>query len=237
MHESSDELPELRLQRGYAGTARWPIKVFRWVVRGLFWLFFRVRVIGLKNVPRTPVIVCANHLGWADPFLILLFFPAEPRIYVLGLHPGHVSAFRTRVVDALQIMVAVDPAKPRQALQVAEDVLKRGGSLLVFPEGTAVGTREGTLLELQHGAAHISQVTGAPILPVGITGTSELWLGRKLTMRIGKPISPARFEGDLRTRTHAMTTRLGEELRTLLPGDDQRARYKPSRKWLTKLFY
>src|SRR5438552_10146365 len=112
-NQHGEKLSELRLQEGYAGTARWPIKVFRLLVRGLFRLFFRIRVIGLKNVPRSPVIVCANHLGWADPFLVLLFFPVEPRIYALGLHPGHVSAFRTRVVDALQIMVTVDPGRPR----------------------------------------------------------------------------------------------------------------------------
>jgi hypothetical protein len=72
---------------------------------------------------------------------------------------------------------------------------------------------------------------------VGLTGTKELWLRRTLTMRAGKAISPAWFEGDPRTRTHAMTARMGEELRTLLPGDYERARYKPLRKWLTRLFY
>ena len=33
-----------------------------------------------------------------------------------------------------------------------------------------------------------------PILPVGLTGTKQLWLRRRLTMRVGKPISPAEFE-------------------------------------------
>src|SRR2546422_8756576 len=129
MSTSIDGLPELRLQEGYAGTARWPIKVFRLVVRGLFRLFFRIRIVGLENVPRTPVIVCANHLGWADMFLVLLFFPTEPRIYVLGERQVlRISGFRTRVINWLEIFVALDRSKPLHALRIMQNVLQRGGS-------------------------------------------------------------------------------------------------------------
>lgn len=230
-----------RLERylHYMGIARmrWYHRAFRLILRGVFRLFFRVRVEVVHNVPRTPVIICANHLGWADPFLVLLFCPVAPRIFALGLHPGHVSAFRAWVVDTLEILVPVDPHKPRETLRQAEEILRSGSSLLVFPEGTAVGTKEGSLLELQHGASHLSQSSGLPIMPVGLTGTSELWLRRTLTMRIGKSVGPNEFDGDMRTRTHAMTVRLEGELRALLPGDHERARIKPLRKWLTGLFF
>jgi 1-acyl-sn-glycerol-3-phosphate acyltransferase len=207
------------------------------MVRGLFRLFFRVKVVGLSNLPSTLVLICANHLGWADPFLVLLFFPVEPRIYVLGLDPTAVSGFRTRVVSALEVMVALDRDKPLKALRTSEDVLKRGGSLLVFPEGGTLGAEEGTLLELQHGAAHLSQVSGIPILPVGITGTKELWLRRTLTVRIGKLIQPTGFEGDMRSRVHSMTAYLSRAMRVLLPGDHDHPRFKPLNRWLTKLFF
>src|SRR5213080_3117852 len=88
---SLNELSQLHIQKGNAAPARWYHKAFRLLVRGLFRIFFRVRLKGLQNVPRTPVIVCANHLGWADAFMVLSFFPVEPRIYALGLHPGKVS--------------------------------------------------------------------------------------------------------------------------------------------------
>ena len=100
---------EAHLRAGDAGRARWYIRAARIAVRVIFRVCFRVRVMGLDNVPATPVVICANHLGWADPFLVLLFLPAEPRIYVLGLHPGSVSAFRAWVVDTLGILVALDP--------------------------------------------------------------------------------------------------------------------------------
>lgn len=185
---------------------------------------------------RTPMIICANHLGWADTFLVMLFFPAEPRIYVLGEQQvKQISGFRTHVIDWLEIMVMLDRSKPLEALRMMRDVLQRGGSLLIFPEGR-LGTEEGALQELHDGAAHLSVVSGVPLLPVGLTGTSELWLRRKLTLRIGKPINPNEFEGDTRTRMHAMTERLDMEMRVLLPGDrDRRPRIKLLRRWLTEL--
>ncbi|MFL5735442.1 MAG: lysophospholipid acyltransferase family protein [Chloroflexia bacterium] len=220
-----------------AARSGWRIRLTRLTVCALFRLFFRVRVEGLENLPGTPAIICPNHLGWADPFLVLLFFPIEPRIRVLGLHPRGVSRFRARVVDTLGLVVALNRARPREALRLSEGALKSGGSLLVFPEGTAVGGREGELLPLQHGAAHLSVAGGAPLIPVGLTGTKELWLRRTLTIRIGKPLDPAEFEGDPRRRVRAMTTQLGADIQALLPGDQERPRVRPLRRWLTGLFY
>jgi len=224
------------MQRGSAGRARWHVRLLWLLIRLLFRIFFRVRVVGLQNVPSRPAIVCANHLGWADSFLVLLFFPVEPRIYVLGDEQvKDISSLRTRAINALQIMVDLDRSKPREALRTMQDVLRRGGSLLIFPEGR-VGQEEGRLHELQHGAAHLSVFSGAPLVPVGLTGTSELWLRRRLIMRIGKPIEPDPFSGDTRTRLHEITARLDQEMRALLPGDHDRPRVRLLRRWLTNLF-
>ncbi|MFL5734153.1 MAG: lysophospholipid acyltransferase family protein [Chloroflexia bacterium] len=234
--EAKEERAEAHLQMGNAARARWYIRAFKLVVRAIFRIFFKIRVRGLKNVPSTPVIICANHLGWADTFLVLLFFPVEPRAYVLGEQQvKYISGFRTKVIDSLEIMVMLDRSKPVQAIRIMQDVLKRGGSLLIFPEGK-LGYQEGHLQELQEGAAHISQVSKVPLLPVGLTGTQELWLRRTLTMRIGKPIDHTTFQGDTHTRVRDMTTRLHNDMQALLPGDPERPRFKPLNKWLTKLF-
>ena len=218
------------------GRARPSIKFVAFLLRAVFRAFFRVRVRGMENVPGGPYIACANHLGWADMFLALLFLPVEPRIYVVGERQVEsISRSRTRIIRWLGIMIALDRGKPREAVGVMEDVLRRGGSLLLFPEGR-LGVVEGSIHPLQHGAAHLSVVSGAPILPVGLTGTSELWLGRKLIMRVGQPIKPEAFEGDSRVRTRAMTGALEAAMRKLLPGDRERSRVKLLRRWLTGLF-
>ncbi len=184
---------DTRVQEGDAGKARIHLRLFRLMVRLIFRLVFRVKIVGLNNVPHLPVVVCANHLGWTDPFLVLLFLPIEPRIYILGERQvKQISGFRTVMINWMQVMIALDRDKPREALRIMQGVLERGGSLLLFPEGH-LGKTEGDLLELQHGAAHLSVMVGVPLLPVGLTGTSVLWVGRRLVVRIGKPIDPSQF--------------------------------------------
>jgi 1-acyl-sn-glycerol-3-phosphate acyltransferase len=117
-----------------------------------------------------------------------------------------------------------------------EDILDRGGSLLLFVEGTYMGAQEGHLQEVRGGAAHLSQISHVPLVPVGISGTKELWFRRTLTLRIGNAIPPERFEGSLRERVHSMTSQLTNDLQRLLPSERERAHVKLLRNWLTGLF-
>lgn len=64
-----------------------------------------------------------------------------------------------------------------------------------------------------------------------------MWLRRTLTVRIGKPIQPSEFEGEMRSRMHAMTARLSSEIKALLPGDHDHPRFKPLNRFLTKMFF
>ena len=225
----------IHLQDGEAGKASLQVKITRLLLRRLLRTLFRVQVVGLENVPPGPVIACANHLGWAEAFLILAHLPAEPRVYVLGDRSTVLcNAWRTRVIDAFQVLVPVDRGKPREALRLIDDLLCRGGSLLIFPEGH-IGEREGALQALQPGAAYLSVQHGIPLLPIGVTGTRELWLRRTITIRIGAPIDPAAVAGNARSRSRTVTEQLRKSLQTLLPGDPARARCKPLRKWLTNL--
>ncbi|MBI3538396.1 MAG: 1-acyl-sn-glycerol-3-phosphate acyltransferase [Chloroflexi bacterium] len=226
---------DLEIQSGTAARARWQLRVFRWFVRVIFLSLFRVRIVGIENALRAPCIICFNHLGWTEGFLVLLFFPVEPRIYGLGERQvAHRSALRHRLLNWLQIFIPLDRDKPREALRIMADVLNRGGSLALAPEGK-LGEREGVISELQNGAAYICLHTGAPIVPVGVTGSLELWWRCKLTMRVGKPIAPKEFTGDSRTRVRALTARMDRDLRALLPGDVEHARVKLFRDRLTKL--
>lgn len=231
-------LPRFSVQQGDATRAHIYIRWTQVVVRTIFLLFFRVQVKGLPYLPPSPVIICTNHLGWADPFLVLLFFPVEPRIYVLADHRAvSRTGFRAAVMRFLQLVVPLDPDNGFQALRSMSSVLHRGGSLLISPEGAPThNPQEGQVRELRHGASLLSVTTGVPLLPVGISGTSELWLRRTLRMRVGKPINPRDFEGGRRDRTRAMTAELQRSLRSLLPPTGTRPRVRFLRRWLTNLF-
>ncbi len=166
------------------------VRVVRIALHGLCRLLFRVRVEGLEHLPRRQMIVCANHMSWIDAFLVLLFLPAEPRLFVLGRRTAVMTtAWRTRVVNWLGIMIPLDLDQPEVAMRQMGRVLEQGGSLVIFPEG-GWGYVEGALKPLRTGAARLSLRSGLPIVPVGITGASRLRLRGRLTLRIGAPINP-----------------------------------------------
>jgi 1-acyl-sn-glycerol-3-phosphate acyltransferase len=88
-----------------------------------------------------------------------------------------------------------------RALASATEVLEQGGVFGIYPEGTR--TRDGDLHRGHTGVARLALRTGAPIVPVGMTGTDEINpIGRKLprlfrTVRIhfGAPITADRYAG------------------------------------------
>jgi 1-acyl-sn-glycerol-3-phosphate acyltransferase len=234
--QTRSTLPPRRLQAGDAGHASWPLRLVQVGLRAVFRLVFHVRVAGRGNIPLTPVIICANHLTWVDPFLILLFFPAAPRIYVLSDHNAVAkSGFRRRVVDALGLVVPLDPGQGLAALHTLADILERGGSLLIFPEGIPWDATAGVIRPLHPGAAYLSVTCGVPILPVGLTSAKELWLRRRLVVRVGRPLDLAALPGPRRARVESLTAALARALHALMPPDRDRSRIRLLRRRLTKL--
>jgi 1-acyl-sn-glycerol-3-phosphate acyltransferase len=175
-------------------------------------------------------------MGYGDLFVPLFYLPVKPLIHVVGEeHVKHVTGFRNWLIDHLNIMVPVDRSKPLEALYTMVDVLHGGGSLLMYPEGVVSHT-EGVLQPLQEGAAHAAILAGVPLVPAGITGAAELWFRKPLTLRIGPPINPADFAGDLDTRRHAMTVELAARMQAVLPGEPPYTGPKLLKNWLTHLF-
>ena len=215
--------------------ANWQTRVLRVLLRVLFVGVFRVRVMGLEHVPRTPYIACMNHLGWAEAFMVLLWFPTAPLLHGLGERDVmERSAFRRWFFTQAPIFLPLDRDKPRAAIRLMQEVLQRGGALLIAPEGK-LGEHEGELNPLQTGAAFLAVRANVPLVPIGATGTREVWLRKTLTLRVGAPILPDAFTGETRVRESELTAQLAQDMRALLPGDTQAPRWKPLRDVLTKL--
>lgn len=154
----------------------------------LFGLFrFRISTSGQEHLPRGGyLLIGAAHRGWMDPFVVLNALPAEPRAWFLGSGP---STFTTRWREALihrlggllpvwRGGVGVD-----QHVRAAEAVVANGGVFVQMPEGTVNGP-PGRLGPFRPGAALIALRTDAPIVPIAIAGTEELYLGRRMASEI-----------------------------------------------------
>ncbi len=191
-------------------------RLARLVFTSVVGVWFRPRVTGREHVPgQGPVILAPVHRSFADfgfnAFVTRrkLFFMAKDELW------------RSRFLGWLLLTLGAFPvhreSADREALRHAEEVLRRGQVLVLFPEGTRqVGSGVTELLE---GAAFLSARTSAPIVPVGI-GNSDLAMpkGRRIPkplrirVVVGAPLEPPeRSEGGRvsRSRVHATT----EELR------------------------
>ena len=212
--------------------ATFAFRAVRALAEVLFHLVFRFDVKGREGIPDSAFVLVCNHLGWMDAVSLLLIFPAEPRIHFLA---DPTSMMRNRLLWALVKaaggIVPVDRAHRGDMVlfQQAARCLERGGVVALFPEGD-FGPREGQLLPFKKGFAHFSVDAAVPVLPVAMAGMRELWLGKRLVVRIGEPIPTAGKSVD-------EVLRLGEQAVTaLLPQYQETAGRKPLKRWLTALF-
>jgi 1-acyl-sn-glycerol-3-phosphate acyltransferase len=168
---------------------------------------WRPVVEGVDNVPvQGPVILASNHLSFADSVVILIVAPRRVAFlakeeYFTG--PGLKGRLSKSWFTALG-MVPVSRDDTRSALDslaVALEVLGRGDALGLYPEGTR--SRDGRLYRGRTGVAQLALQSGAPVVPVGLTGTDLLQpVGRRLprlvevTVRFGEPITTgSRYDG------------------------------------------
>jgi 1-acyl-sn-glycerol-3-phosphate acyltransferase len=189
-------------------------------VRTLLFLVTTRDVKGKENVPRRgPLILASNHLNNADSPILTGTFPRE----IAWLTKA--EWFRTPVIGRMFRMAGMIPVRRFEAdlgaLRKAQEVLKQGRVLGMFPEGTR--SRVGYLQPAEPGTALIALRTGAPIQPVAIWGTENVKLPRDIIgrthahVRFGKPFSlpkPARID---REEIERATAAIMESIAALLP--------------------
>lgn len=209
-------------------------RIARVVVGPLYRLLFRLRVTGRCFVPPDgPYVLVANHLNWLDGFTLLLAFPSEPRLHFLA-DPENLVKNRWQwwVIRRIGGYVPVDVRRHGDRVLFAQvrRCLEVGGVVAIFPEG-AYGPREGELLPFRRGFAHFAVEAGVPVLPVALSGTKDLWLRKRIELRIGAPIDPAGLDVD------ALVAQARERMLELLPVYRERPGPKLLRRRLTRLFY
>lgn len=165
-------------------------RVVRWVARLiLFGLFrFRAHAEGRALLPGRGgyLVVAAIHRSWMDPFLILHALPIEPRPWFLGSGPSAFSArWREFLLRRLGGMLPVwrGGVGVDQHVASARAVLGNGGVFVLVPEG-GVGGPPDQPATFRQGAALIALRTGAPIVPLAIAGSDELYLGKRMASRV-----------------------------------------------------
>lgn len=180
-----------------------------WIIRSILWLVLHIlyallggiRYEGRQYVPRKGgVLITPNHISDADPTAIGLALP----------RPCHFMAkeelFSMRIVGPIIKAMRGFPVKrytaDRTALRKAEELLKQGEAVVIFPEGKL--SEDGKLQELLPGSLLVAQRANVPIVPTIIEGTDRLipygeqrprHAGRHIIVRFGPPVTVAELTG------------------------------------------
>ncbi|MFB7724638.1 lysophospholipid acyltransferase family protein [Nocardia sp. NPDC056100] len=190
------------------GKRAWVVTQFvRRILRALAWSnFVRVTVIGRELVPKTgPVIIASNHISMLDAvFLWGALRRRAVAIAMAELWTWPVVGWLVRRLGQIPV-VRKDSGSGQSALERAEQVLRYGGVLIIYPEGRLVAAGEDE--PYKPGVAKLALATGVPIIPVGTSGTDRVLPMRRLrgdgpkfdrsqqvTIHFGSPVDPAEFD-------------------------------------------
>ncbi len=150
--------------------------ILRRIVAPLVRLFFVKEVEGIEHLPKQgPVIIASNHESYLD---FICFWAVSPRsVQYLAAEVFYKSKFWRPLMFATgQIRVdrySGDKQGKAKAKEHAYAILKNEGVLGIFPEGTR--TRSGEMGKAFTGVTRFALEARAPILPVGMVGTFDIW--------------------------------------------------------------
>ncbi|WP_326822511.1 1-acyl-sn-glycerol-3-phosphate acyltransferase [Streptosporangium sp. NBC_01639] len=170
-------------------------------------LLWPTEVSGTEHVPRTgPAILASNHLSVLDSTFLPLVLPRQVRFvakseYFTG---NPITAAYMRATGQISID-RQSPTTAQDTLDAAARVLREGDLFGIYPEGTR--SPDGRLYRGKVGASWLALATGAPVIPVAMSGTDKVLpigastpkLGR-VGVRIGKPMTFSGSETSARDR-------------------------------------
>src|SRR6266487_1292805 len=152
-------------------------RAFYFLACGIARLVYRVKAIGIENLPSGGCLLVPNHITWVDAIILQLASPRAVRFII------DEEFYRKPALQPVLRMVRaipIDRRKPREAIRRATEQIDAGQIVCIFPEGQL--SRTGTLGRLQRGYERIAPHAGCQVVPVFL---EQIW-GSIFTFRGGK---------------------------------------------------
>ncbi|HWQ15304.1 MAG TPA: lysophospholipid acyltransferase family protein [Roseiflexaceae bacterium] len=161
------------------------------VCRVLWWNW---KVEGIENLPPRPqgCVLAVNHLHWTDIHIVGASMPLSHRPWWIA----KIELFNGRLITwwfrEMQVIPIRRGKRDMAALAAAEEALRAGAPLMIFPEGHRSDT--GQLQEGKSGAVRLALRSRCPIVPIAVFGTEAGLKGavtrKPIRVRIGAPYMP-----------------------------------------------
>lgn len=178
-----------------------------------------LNVTGLENVPEGPVLFVSNHQGYADIPVFCAVITEKQIGFVAKTSLGKIPVFGEWIRDIRSVFIERDDARSSlKTMEEGTELLKKGFSLVIFPEGTrSKGPVPG---EFKKGALRLGIKAEVPIVPVTLNGTHHVYedlgyvnSGAKVDFYIHPPIET---KGLSKAEANALPEKVEETIRTKL---------------------
>jgi 1-acyl-sn-glycerol-3-phosphate acyltransferase len=187
-------------------------------------LLWRVKAIGVENVPKTgPLVLAPNHFSQMDHFFAGVYLRRKIRFMAKS------QLFGPPVLTYIYKHGGVFPVRrghhDEEAFETVHELLRQGEMLLVYAEGGR--SRSKQLGEPKPGIGRIALESGVPIVPVAIHGSERARQWTKLrfpkvTIQFGEPVTYPVEAAPSRERQLEVATQIFGRVRELYEGLDER---------------
>jgi 1-acyl-sn-glycerol-3-phosphate acyltransferase len=204
--------------------------VLKGILTPVFFVFWRVKVEGRENIPKTgPAVLASNHQSFCDSFFIPLVVRRKVTFLAKAEYfDSKKTAWFFRAAGQIPILRGGGSASERALETARTEVLGKGNLLGLYPEGTR--SMDEYVHKGRTGVTRLSRECGVPIIPVGVVGTVEVQPVnsnfmrpfKRVTIRFGQPMqmeppeNPANpLENHDHTQCRDFTDRLMHEIAAL----------------------
>jgi len=148
--------------------------------------FAPLRAYGRERIPANgPLVLCFNHFSWLDPWALGSVVPRT--VYYVAKQEVHDNP----IVGPFVRFFGTSPVRrgesDREAIRVMREVVRRGDTLGMFPEGTRQEREPGPL---RPGAAMIAVQEQVPVVCGAIHGSQDWKFGNfhPVSIAFGEPL-------------------------------------------------
>lgn len=212
-------IPWSALRKNFTTMYGWGMKI---AALGVKAAGIRVRIEGLENVePGVHYIFLSNHVSNLDPPIVLPAIPGMTSVFLKkSLMDIPLLGTAMRMGKYVPVSRANSREDAQRSVEAAADALNSGLHITVFPEGTR--SPDGRLLPFKKGAFFLAEQTGAPVIPIVITGTEKMM--PKNTLRITPGEAHLKFLPAIRPQDAESREDLMERVRAAMDAELERRR-------------
>lgn len=154
------------------------------LMRVLFRLYYNPTIINKEVITKDgPILIVGNHKHIYDQCLTIMATKRTIHYMAKKEYFDSKLAWFFKLVGCISVNRSIHD---KEATKQALDILKSGGAIGLFPEGTRNKTKDKLLLPFKFGAVSMASKTNATIVPFGITGDYK-FRSKNLTIKYGKP--------------------------------------------------